>query len=219
MISVLLPTTGRPDMAQRCIRDLRATTCGHKLEIVCAVDADPESRQRLEPNVDQLLYSEAYRGCSRAWNDCLAVATGDPIVFAADDLLWEPGWLDAALAKLAEFPDGWGLVGFNDGHWDETLSTHYLMSRRFVVEVLGGVVAWDFYRHSFNDAEVNERARLAGRYAWCETARVGHQHWLFGGRPRDATDERTLGDHAESEQIFNQRRAAGFPTDYEAVIT
>jgi hypothetical protein len=163
--------------------------------------------------VDRLLYSDSYRGNSRAWNDCLAVCTGDPVVFAADDLEWEPGWLDAALGMLANFKDGWGLVGFNDGHWGPELSTHYLMSRRFIVEVLGGVVAWDFYPHSFNDLEVNERAKRANRYAWCREAHVGHAHWIFGDRPQDATDTRTLGQHGAAEAVYRQREAAGFPND------
>lgn len=215
--SVLLPTTGRPDRAEACIRNLRDTAY---VEVICAVDADPESALRLAPLVDKLLVSVDYRGCSRAWNDCLAEATLDPIVFAADDLVWGDGWLDASLDKLSEFPDGWGLVGFNDGHWDgHTLATHYLMSRRFIVEVLGGVVAWDWYRHSFNDLEVNERAKAAGRFAWAEDAVVTHEHWTFGSRPKDDTDTRTLGDHSAAEAKYKERRAAGFPCDYEPVLT
>jgi hypothetical protein len=93
------------------------------------------------------------------------------------------------------------------------------MSRRFIVEVLGGVVAWDGYRHSFNDREANARAVAAGRYAWCENARVYHRHWLFGDRPQDETDTRLLGEHPESERVFLERQAAGFPNTYEAVIT
>lgn len=216
MVSVLLPTTGRPDRAERCVRQLRETA--PDVEIVCAVDADPESAKRLAPLVDILLVSPHYRGCSQAWNDCLREAQGDPVVFAADDLSWQQGWLEAALERLSGFPDGWGMVGFNDGHWGEELSTHYLMSRRFIIEVLGGVVAWPQYRHSFNDLETTERARRAGRYAWCEQARVYHEHWLFGDRSQDETDKRRLPDHPADERHYKQRKAAGFPNDYEAVI-
>lgn len=219
MISVLLPTTGRPDMAVRCVQGLRETTEGHEVEIICAVDNDPITLAKLLPLADRVLYSHEYRGCSKAWNDCLSVSIGDPVVFAADDLEWGPGWLEAALETLSEFKDGWGLVGFNDGHWDSTLSTHYLMSRRFIIEVLGGVIAWDFYPHSFNDLEVNERARLADRYRWCEHARVRHVHWLFGDRPQDDTDTRKLGEHAAAQQTFVRRQAAGYPVDYDPVIT
>jgi hypothetical protein len=219
MISLLLPTTGRPDMAEQCVRQIRDTTDGHDVEIIAAVDADTTTRDRLTPLVDQLLYSDTYRGCSTAWNDALAASAGDPVVFAADDLTWEPGWLDEALKTLARFPDGWGLVGFNDGHWGPELSTHYLMSRKFIIDVLGGRVAWDFYPHSFNDAEVNERAKRADRYAWCETAYVRHAHWIFGDRPQDDTDRRKLDEHSAAERTFNERQAAGFPTNYPPVIT
>ncbi len=219
MISVLLPTTGRPDRAESCLRRLRETTVGHELEVVAAVDADPETARRIEGLADVLIVSPEYRGCSAGWNACLAESAGDPVVFAADDLIWGEGWLDAALAGLERFDDGWGLVGFNDGHWDAELSTHYLMSRRFIVEVLGGVVAWDFYKHSFNDLEVNERAKRAGRYHWEPEARVTHEHWIFGDRPQDATDTRTLGGHDDAQEIYRRRAAAGFPTDYPPVIT
>jgi GT2 family glycosyltransferase len=219
MVSILLPTTGRPGMAERCINGIRETTQGHSVEIVCAVDADEESRDRLTPLVEKMLYSGSYRGCSNAWNDCLRMCEGDPVVFAADDLRWGSGWLEKALACLQEFQENWGLVGFNDGHWGPELSTHYLLSRRFIVEVLGGVVAWPFYKHSFNDLEVNERAKRAGRYTWCEDAHVVHEHWLFGDRAQDSTDTRTLGEHPACEQIYHRRAAAGFPNDFEPVIT
>lgn len=209
-VSALIPTTGRPDRAEACVRNLRETA---DVEVICAVDKDPVSAVRLAPLVDKLLVAPFYRGCSRAWNDCLAEATGEFIVFAADDLRWEKGWLEAAMERMSEFPDGWGLVGFNDGHWDAELSTHYLMSRRFIVEVLGGVVAWDFYRHSFNDLEVNDRAKAAGRYAWCENAHVYHEHWLFGDRAKDETDKRRLPDHPEDERIYKERKTAGFPNE------
>lgn len=216
MISVLFPTTGRPQRAAACLKQLHETA--KDIEVVAAVDADPETCQAIGPYVQTLIYSPTYRGCSAAWNDCLREAAGDPVVFSADDLIWHPGWLEAALGKLAEFPGGWGMVGFNDGHWGEELATHYLMSRRFITEVLGGRIAWEFYRHSFNDLEVNERAKEAGRYLWAEDSHVYHQHWLYGDRDRDATDTRFLNDHAEAKAMFDQRKAAGFPNDYEPVI-
>lgn len=219
MISVLLATTGRPERAEVCVRQLRDTTEGHDIEIIAAVDADEDTAKRLDPIVDVLLYEEEYRGNAKAWNDCLEVAAGDPIVLAADDLVWCAGWLEPALVRLASFDGGWGLVGFNDGHWDEGLSTHYLMSRRFIVEVLGGVVVLPHYRHSFTDVETTERAKRAGRYVWCEGARVGHQHWTWGDRPQDGTDIRNLVEYEESKRIFLERQAAGFPNDYEAVIS
>jgi GT2 family glycosyltransferase len=218
-VSVLLATTGRPDMAERCVQGIRDTTYGHRVEIIAAVDGPQEDADRLTALWCEVDHSETLRGCSAAWNAALRRSRGKHVVLAADDLTWGEGWLDAALAKMAEFPDGWGFVGFNDGHWGEDLSTHYLVSRRLIVEHLGGRIAWEHYVHSFNDVEINERARRAGRYAWCEAAHVTHEHWLFGDRAQDDTDLRNLPAHPASERVFHDRRAAGFPDDLEPVIT
>lgn len=223
-VSVLLATTGRPDMAETCVRSLLATTRQHDIELVVAVDADPQTVLRLEaiPARERFRlvvdYREDYRGCSRAWNDALAASTGDPVVLAADDLVFQPGWLGAAKRDMAMFDGGWGFIGFNDGHFNHELSTHYMVSRKLIKEAFGGVIAWEHYEHSFNDCEANERAKRAGRYRWCADAHVAHTHWLFGGRQQDPTDTKNLGGHPASEQTYARRLAAGFPNDYEPVI-
>jgi GT2 family glycosyltransferase len=222
MISILLATTGRADMAERCVRSILDTTDPDEVEIVAAVDADGLTASRLHELGCVVDWSKEYRGCSRAWNDALRLAQGDPLVLAADDLVFEPGWLDAAYKRLhTAFEDGWGMVGFNDGHTNnQDWSTHYLASRRLIVEAFGGVIAWEHYTHSFNDVEASERAKAAGRYAWAEDAHVHHVHWLHGNRPQDDTDTRNLGGWGESERIFRERQAKGFPNDgIEAVIT
>ncbi|HVJ27499.1 MAG TPA: glycosyltransferase family A protein [Vicinamibacterales bacterium] len=213
----MLATAGRHDRVLDLIGQVRATALGHDLEIVVALDGPEQEAQELRELGCVVDHQLERRGSAQAWNDALALSTGDPVVLAADDLEFRTGWLDAALETLAEFPDGWGLVGFNDGHWGEELSTHYLMSRRLITEVFGGVVSWG-YEHSFTDREANERARRAGRYAWCKDAHVYHAHWLFGDRPQDATDTRLLDRHADAERRFSERQAAGFPNDFQAVI-
>jgi glycosyltransferase involved in cell wall biosynthesis len=220
MISILLATTGRPDMAERCVRSIKDTTVGHDVEVVAAVDKDGDTAIRLHELGCVVDWDPEYRGCSKAWNDALALSKGDPVVLAADDLVFEEGWLGAALSTLEEFEGGWGLVGFNDGHTNNAdFSTHYLASRRLICEVFGGVIAWEHYRHSFNDVEATERARAAGRYAWAEDAHVYHQHWLFGDRPKDQTDTRNLPDWDASERTYRERAAAGFPNDFEPTIS
>jgi GT2 family glycosyltransferase len=220
MISILLATTGRPEMAERCVRSIVDTTEGHDIQVVAAVDKDGDTAIRLHELGCTVDWDPEYRGCSRAWNDALALSKGDPVVLAADDLVFHPGWLEASLCVLDEFDGGWGLVGFNDGHTDNAdWSTHYMVSRRMVVEVFGGVIAWEHYRHSFNDVEASERAKRAGRYAWAEDARVTHEHWLHGSRAKDVTDTRNLGGWGDSERTYRERAAAGFPNDFDPVIT
>lgn len=217
LVSVLIPTTGRPQLAQACVQGIRDTTKDIPVEIVVAVDADPESRRLLKPHVDRLLYSKEYRGVAGAWNACLAKASGDLIVWTGDDVEWEAAWLDAAVAMEAEHPDC--LIGLNDGITPPDRATHFLMSRRFIIDVLGGVVAWPEYVHSFHDLEICERARRADRFRWCEDARITHVHWLWGHRAQDETDRRNLGGHPDSQRAYDLRTAAGFPNDCPPVIS
>lgn len=166
---MLLATTGRPEMAETCVRSVRATTS--HVEIVAAVDVDRETVRRLEPLVDHLTWSDSYRGRCAAWNDAFAASTADPVVLAADDLVFRYGWLDAALRELADL--GWGLVGFNDGRYGEELSTHYMVSRRLVNELFGGRAAWEDDQNAC-DVYANDVARRAGLYRWCSDAHVDH---------------------------------------------
>ena len=223
-ISILLATTGRPDMVQTFVDSLIETTGDAELELIAAVDHDPETLRVLSASVLPkrvgllINYKDELRGCSKAWNDALTLSTGDPVILAGDDLEWQPGWLEAALTAMRTLPDGWGVVGFNDGHWDGDLSTHYMVSRRFILEHLGGVIAWECYTHSFNDVEMCERAKRAGRYVWAEDAKVYHSHWLFGDREQDDTDVRNLERHTESQRTFLERKLAGFPVDYPPAV-
>lgn len=223
LVSVIFPTTGRKDMALAALKSLFATTQEYHLEVIAVVDADMDSadaiRSTFKGKVNIVDYSPNYRGCSKAWNDGLAQSTGDYIVLAADDLEFTDGWLDEALKVMDTLPDGGGLVGFNDDVWNgNELATHYLFSRQFIIDHMGGRLAWECYRHSFNDVETNERAKRANRYAWAEKAVVKHHHWTKGGREQDATDTRWLPEWQASSNAYEARRVAGFPNDYPPVI-
>jgi glycosyltransferase involved in cell wall biosynthesis len=223
-VSIIIPSTGRKDRLVACLKGLIATTQGLNVEIICVIDHDQESRaavnKTLKGHKHRIDYSEEYRGNTTAWNAGLILSGGDYIVFAADDLQWGENWLQESLRVMHDsFDEKGGLVGFNDLHWNgNQLATHYIMSRPFIVDVLGGVIAWDFYRHSFNDLETNERAKRAGRFAWAEKAVVKHDHWTFGDRPQDETDQRWLGHWQAASDIYEQRKAQGYPSNYLPVI-
>jgi hypothetical protein len=159
--SILLATTGRPEMAARAVKTAVKGAGDNTVQVVAAIDADPATFEALQ-DYALISYHDELRGCSRAWNDALRLATGDALVLAGDDL---------------------------------------------------GVVAWECYGHGYNDREANARARAAGRYHWCEGAKVRHEHWTYGERVCDDTDTRNLARLAESEANFNRRAAEGFPDE------
>ena len=96
------------------------------------------------------------------------------IMFLGDDTIPEPDFLRNALEVMKQLPDGWGLVGLNDGrHNGDYLATHWLGDRR-MLPLLDGEFFHTGYWHCFCDNELTMRAIGLGRYMWASNARVQH---------------------------------------------
>jgi 2-polyprenyl-3-methyl-5-hydroxy-6-metoxy-1,4-benzoquinol methylase len=69
-----------------------------------------------------------------------------------------------------------GLIGLNDTLWpDGMLATHWLASKA-LLPMLGGEFFHTGYNHLSCDNELTEMCRKAGKYYWCEIAKVVHDH-------------------------------------------
>lgn len=225
MTSVILPTTGRPERAELCVRQLLSTIpTAAPFEVVCVVGADEETYKKLQHIQEEdgrvvLLWEGELQGCSKAWNKGLICSSGQNIVIGADDLWFSPGWHEAALASLTTLPDSVGLVGLNDGHGNaDTPCTHWLASRQFLIQYMGGVMAWEHYKFCCNDTEAYYRAINADRYIWCEQALVRHDHPAHGTRPHDENDARNSKWASEDLLLFYARKEQGFPDDFPPAI-
>ena len=229
LVSVIMPTTGRQDRALKCVVQLLDTTLAWDMDIVCPIDVDRESWWILSRFLEHyplknlkrwhVPFCDRYQGQPAAWNAGLAASKGEYIVFAADDLRWTDGWLEAAMAAM---PEGGGLVGFNDLHRTHAMereSTHYLTTRRFIVEHLNGCIGFPHYAGACNDSEACARARRAGLYVPCRDAVVEHVHYNHGNRKMDTTDLLWRGSKKKSLREFRRRKKLGFPDDFEPAIT
>ena len=108
MVSVVIPSAGRPELAMRCARSVLAT--GYpKLEVLL-VDNRPASAHAVPlrefvAGDDRLRYvPEPVAGASNARNRGAAEAIGEVIAFTDDDAVADPNWLAALTAEFAE-PD------------------------------------------------------------------------------------------------------------------
>lgn len=109
-------------------------------------------------------------------------ATTEPLIFSgADDLEFEPGWLEAAKAELRP---GIGVVGTNDLGSPRVMrgehATHFLITREYV-EQFGtidgpGQAMAECYPHEYVDDEMVGTARLRGAWAFAAESRVRHRH-------------------------------------------
>lgn len=159
----------------------------------------------------------ARAGCSAAWNAALAAyPNADAYVLGSDDAVFLPGWLEAALTKLDEIGRS-GLVGLRSKKEGiQTLSAFYMMTRDFILKHHGGVAAIPHYTSWYVDAEACGRAQLAGCYTKTSTVVVRHD-WY--GPDGDETYRLAQDRREANKAIYEARRAAGFPDDFEPIIT
>lgn len=217
-IAVLVPTRKRPEGLRRVLQSLMNTAPECELVVI----ADPDDwKARAIAQVFGAIYVEAEAprlGCANAWNTGLAAMPGfSAYVLGADDVVFQSAWLMHTLEALDEV-GGSGLVGFNDGrkNGNEKFASHYLMTRDFIIQHHGGVMAVPHYTAEFVDAEANLRARAAGKFIWAERARVLH---LWEGPDGDETYRLAASKKAENRALFEERKLCGFPDDFTPILT
>src|SRR4030095_11172309 len=133
-VCVVMPTLGRAQQARTAAMQFLRTSLADVVVVASGLSLVFESAGAFYVEAsDQMTAVQKWNlGLSR-------YPDYDAYVLGADDLWPESGWLDAALKKVL---DGYGLVGFNDGHTEGTaLATHYLMTRAFLMRHHGGVLA------------------------------------------------------------------------------
>jgi len=207
LISVILPVI-RPEKAKRCVEALRGQTA----EVLGYVDG---VRGQLVSARDTKRI-----GCPRMVAKLVGRSHGGLFLFLGDDTIPQPGMIEAALKVMATLPDGWGLVGLNDGLHEGRVATHWLADRR-VLGLTGGEFFHTGYRHCFCDRELTDICQEAGRYAYAKDALLVHDHPVNTGEAPDADYARVYSPAVyEADRALYYRRkreragfrlAIGFP--------
>lgn len=117
--------------------------------------------------------------------------TTEPLLFlAADDLLFHPGWYEAAVAKLTA---GIGVVGTNDLGSPRVMAgehaTHSLVTReyadRFGTVDGPGAILCEAYPHEWVDDELVGTAKHRSAWAMALDSHVEHLHPNWSKAPMD----------------------------------
>lgn len=216
---VLVPTIHRPDGLRRTLQTLK-DTCN----LPASVAADPGDLQAQEIAKE---FGAIFSWCDKpklgganAWNQAMKAAPNyDGYFLGSDDIIFMPNWWDEVLKELEKL-GGDGLVGINDGRWGKEkvyrmCATHYLVTRKFIIEHNGGVAASPFYRCDYTDMEANARARKAGKWAWAEDALVKHD---WRGPMGDDGYRHATAFRERAKTVYKEREAAGFPDNFPPII-
>jgi hypothetical protein len=213
---VLLPVIYRNEQLRRVLQSLKETA--PEIGIVVAVEPDDAKciLTAHEYNAKVAICPKPRAGCAAAWNTALAAAPGTATayVLAADDVIFHVEWFEAAVRALDTI-GGDGLVGFNDCHKQPPMATHYMMTKHHLVTVNGGVIACPHYMVENVEVEAIERAKRAGKYVYAYDAVVEH---VWNGRHPDKYFLDSMKWIGRGRRQLEERRKAGWPNDFEAVV-
>ncbi len=217
-VSIIVPTFCRPEQLRRNVMRLLDTLEGHDSEVIIVAEVVHESIDSVADLPVLRYYHEDWRGSVANWNIGASMATGDLLVTGADDLLFVDGWLKAALRQMAIAQTCY--CGLNDLMWNgwDHDPTHWIITRQGIIDHCGGCLMPPCYKTTFVDNEIAARIRRAGQYTWCKQAIAEHQHFGNGKAPVDRSYLTMSRYFYEDQPVFEARKAAGFPDDFEAVV-
>lgn len=206
-LAILVPVLARPQNVAPLMESIRATTPDAWTVFVCDPDDLYEQRAVLEAGAEFFVIAGSW---ARKINEALK-GTQEPLVFTgADDLVFHPGWLEAATAKLAQ---GFEVIGLNDliprpNRPDH--ATHFLLTREAAelptIDGEPGPMALA-YSHERIDDELIATAKHRGIYAYAEDAIVEHLHPDVSKGEWDATYQRGRARRRDDARIFRRRSA------------
>jgi len=196
-ISILCPTRGRPENVKRLLDSIAATSSVLP-EVIFYVDDDDTTF----PGALGYPNASVVRGpritLSDCWNKLAAIATGEILMNAGDDLIFKTkGWDDEVKQSFANFPDRLVFVHGDDGHFGRRFGTHGFVHRKWVEAV--GYFIPPYFSSDFGDTWLNEVAnRLDRRVALPFLAE--HMHPIWNKAEWDQTHKERLARH-ERDQV------------------
>ena len=186
LISILVPTRGRPESVFRLIKSINETASRKDLvEILFYVDNDDDSFPSsldLDSNVKVIRGERVW--ISLAWNCLFAQSQGEILMYTGDDVIFETkGWDEQVRIAFTQFPDSLGLVFGDDGGW----YAGKLAINGFVHRAWADLLGYFTYpaRVSAIDLWIHECASYINRVIYLEKVMFRHVHYRQG----DATAE------------------------------
>ena len=111
-ISIVIPAFGRRDWTTACLVSLQETVGSHPCEVILIDDGSKEKDYRDIRNIPGLRYvrNDINLGYLNSVNIAAKQAAGDYLVLLNNDVMVQPGWLDALLEIFCRYPHA-GMAG------------------------------------------------------------------------------------------------------------
>lgn len=196
MISILLPSRGRPQNLHRLAESVKATaTNPDDIEIIVFIDHDDVSYHEHQPYPSNIWLYRTFRTVlSEYWNLAYKEAKGDILMHCGDDIVFKTdGWDDKVKEAFDQYPDNIVLVHGDDGDpTHKNFGTHSFVHRDWV-ETLGYFVP-PYFSSDYNDTWLNELADGIGRKHRVDIL-TEHMHFAYHKGELDLTHAERLVRH------------------------
>lgn len=207
-MDVLIPVCRRPHKIPALVESIRATAPRACILFVPDFDDRDEIRAITAAGCEYIS-SPKWVTYAQKINAGVLWTGGPLLTFAADDLIFQPGWIDAAVAALLHYKCS--VAGINDGisrPGRPTHSTHWVVSRDYAsrpcIDGSPGPLH-EGYRHWYTDDEFIATAWTRGEYCYAEDALVEHHHPCVDPASMDGIY--AVGyDHAEADRLLFESR-------------
>jgi glycosyltransferase involved in cell wall biosynthesis len=207
-LAIIVPMLRRAHRVKPLLESIRGT-CDAR--VVFAVTPDDSAVIEALRGEETIVVPWEPRGdYARKCNQGVAHTTEPLLFFAADDLLFHPGWFEAATAKLTP---GIGVVGTNDLGNPRVIrgrhATHCLVTRDYIVQHgtidESGKVMHEGYVHEFVDDELVGTAIRRRAWAFAKDSHVEHLHPHWGKCVTDELYDAQAARLKASRPLFRQR--------------
>lgn len=174
--SIIIPTKNRWEKLQKTLKAIKEnTSVSH--EVIIIFDGDVENFKKYgkrKPKNYKIVCNTQSREYFHCINQGCYLASGDYIVYLADDIRPMKNWLKHAIGIFEKhFKDGLGLVALRTDLGEGlTHAPHGMVSRKLVA--MNGYLFPPAYLHYFGDTELGLRMQEIKRYVPTEKAVLFH---------------------------------------------
>lgn len=180
-ISIIAPIKGRPEGTDRLVESIkRLNYPQEKIEVVLLYDGEKPHKEWDITDNFKVESSEESQGVPKTVKRGVEVATGDWIVYAANDMEFEPDCIIAAFKQAMD--NRRYFMAFHDGEVlpDEgNICTHFMIHKKLLSKI-GDVFDTDFY-HVGVDNLLWAKMKKLGQAMHCARAKIIHRHFSQTG--------------------------------------
>lgn len=200
MISILLPSRGRPENIKRMTTSaLETADDPDDIEFIIRLDDDDPTLPQIidNPPPHTALITGSRIVLSEYWNECYDGADGDILMHAGDDIIFRTDGWDTKVKEVFDYyEDKIVFVYGNDGSGvhDGKFGTHGFIHRRWAEAV--GYFVPPYFSSDFNDTWLNDVAKMIGRHKHIDIL-TEHMHPDLGKGPLDQTHKDRIKRHNE----------------------